>query len=52
VVCHTVISVVLEKRYQRFSHVKSIINQRIDENVEGSYTSKLYQRGINKVAQK
>ena len=32
--------------------LESIINQRIDENVEGSYTSKLYQRGINKVAQK
>ena len=32
--------------------LESIINQRIDENVEGSYTSKLYQIGINKVAQK
>ena len=44
---------VSEKRYQRFLYeLESIINQRIDENVEGSYTSKLYQRGINKVAQK
>jgi phosphoribosyl-ATP pyrophosphohydrolase/phosphoribosyl-AMP cyclohydrolase len=29
-----------------------IISQRIDGNSEGSYTNKLYKKGINKVAQK
>ena len=51
-----VISVVLEKKIPMkkgfLYELELIINQRIDENVEGSYTSKLYQRGINKVAQK
>jgi phosphoribosyl-ATP pyrophosphohydrolase/phosphoribosyl-AMP cyclohydrolase len=28
------------------------IHQRIDDDAEGSYTNKLYKRGINKVAQK
>ena len=32
--------------------LEEVISQRIDEKVEDSYTSKLYQRGINKVAQK
>ena len=32
--------------------LESTISQRIDEDAEGSYTNKLYKRGINKVAQK
>lgn len=32
--------------------LESIINQRIDNNEEGSYTNKLFKKGINKVAQK
>ncbi len=32
--------------------LESIINQRIDSNEEGSYTNKLFKKGINKVAQK
>lgn len=32
--------------------LQAIINQRIDENDETSYTNKLYKKGINKVAQK
>lgn len=32
--------------------LQDTINQRIDDNDENSYTNKLYQRGINKVAQK
>ena len=32
--------------------LEHIINQRIDNNSEDSYTNKLYKKGINKVAQK
>jgi phosphoribosyl-AMP cyclohydrolase / phosphoribosyl-ATP pyrophosphohydrolase len=32
--------------------LENIINQRIDNNIEESYTNKLYKKGINKVAQK
>lgn len=32
--------------------LESIISQRIDGGAEGSYTSKLFKKGINKVAQK
>ena len=54
VVCHTgSFSCFGEKDTKGFLYeLEEVINQRIDENVEGSYTSKLYQRGINKVAQK
>jgi phosphoribosyl-ATP pyrophosphohydrolase/phosphoribosyl-AMP cyclohydrolase len=54
VVCHTgSFSCFGEKDTKGFLYeLESVISQRIDENVEGSYTSKLYQRGINKVAQK
>ena len=53
-VCHTGnFSCFGEKETKGFLYeLESIINQRIDEKVEDSYTSKLYQRGINKVAQK
>jgi phosphoribosyl-AMP cyclohydrolase / phosphoribosyl-ATP pyrophosphohydrolase len=30
----------------------TIINQRIENNTEGSYTNKLFKKGINKIAQK
>lgn len=32
--------------------LQSIIHQKIDQNIENSYTNQLYKRGINKVAQK
>ena len=32
--------------------LENIINQRIDNNIEDSYTNKLFKKGINKVAQK
>jgi phosphoribosyl-ATP pyrophosphohydrolase/phosphoribosyl-AMP cyclohydrolase len=32
--------------------LQNIITQRIDGNAEGSYTNKLFKKGINKVAQK
>lgn len=32
--------------------LQNIISQRIDGNAEGSYTNKLFKKGINKVAQK
>ena len=32
--------------------LEQVVNQRIDENVEDSYTNKVYRKGINKVAQK
>ena len=32
--------------------LESIINERIDDDAAGSYTNKLFKRGINKVAQK
>lgn len=32
--------------------LEKIVNQRIDNNVEGSYTNRLFRDGINKIAQK
>ena len=32
--------------------LEKTISERIDQNIEGSYTNQLYRRGINKVAQK
>jgi len=32
--------------------LEQIINQRIDENVPGSYTNKIFREGVNKAAQK
>ena len=32
--------------------LENIVNQRIDDNVQDSYTNKLFRKGINKVAQK
>jgi phosphoribosyl-AMP cyclohydrolase / phosphoribosyl-ATP pyrophosphohydrolase len=33
-------------------HLGEVISQRIDENIEGSYTNSLYKRGTAKIAQK
>ena len=53
-VCHTgSFSCFGEKETKGFLYqLEEVISQRIDEKVETSYTSKLYERGINKVAQK
>ena len=32
--------------------LESIINQRIDDDIQKSYTNKLYRKGINKMVQK
>jgi phosphoribosyl-ATP pyrophosphohydrolase/phosphoribosyl-AMP cyclohydrolase len=54
VVCHTgSFSCFGDKNPKGFLYeLEEKINQRIDEKVEGSYTYSLFQRGINKVAQK
>ena len=53
-VCHTgSFSCFGEKDVKGFLYeLEEKINQRIDDKVEDSYTYSLYQRGINKVAQK
>ncbi|OJV74883.1 MAG: bifunctional phosphoribosyl-AMP cyclohydrolase/phosphoribosyl-ATP diphosphatase [Bacteroidia bacterium 44-10] len=52
--CHTgSASCFGEKRPKGFLYeLENVIEQRITENPEGSYTSKLFSRGVNKVAQK
>lgn len=54
VVCHTgTFSCFGEKESKGFLYeLEEKIGQRIDTKAEGSYTYSLYQRGINKVAQK
>ncbi|ASK29122.1 bifunctional phosphoribosyl-AMP cyclohydrolase/phosphoribosyl-ATP diphosphatase [Chryseobacterium sp. T16E-39] len=54
VVCHTgSFSCFGEKDSKGFIYeLEGKISQRIDEKIEGSYTYSLYQKGINKVAQK
>ncbi len=32
--------------------LETIVNQRIDENIQDSYTNKVFRKGINKIAQK
>ena len=32
--------------------LEQVVNQRIDNNIQGSYTNKLFRKGINKIAQK
>lgn len=53
-ICHTgSTSCFKEETAKGFVYkLEATINQRIDENDEKSYTNKLYQKGINKVAQK
>ncbi len=54
VVCHTgSTSCFGEETAKGFIYkLEHIINQRIDNNINESYTNKLYRKGINKVAQK
>lgn len=54
IVCHTgSFSCFGDKNSKGFLYeLEGKINQRIDEKVEDSYTYSLYQKGINKVAQK
>lgn len=54
IVCHTgSFSCFGEKESKGFLYeLEEKIGQRIDQKIEGSYTYSLYQRGINKVAQK
>ena len=40
------------KRKRLLYSLEKKIHDRIDNDVEGSYTNELYKRGINKVAQK
>ena len=53
-VCHTGnFSCFEEKQTKGFLYeLEQVISQRIDDKVASSYTSQLYERGINKVAQK
>lgn len=52
--CHTgTTSCFAEETPKGFLYeLEKVIEQRISENTEGSYTSKLFSRGVNKVAQK
>lgn len=53
-VCHTgSTSCFGDKQSKGFLYeLENVIEKRITENPEGSYTSKLFSRGVNKVAQK
>jgi len=41
-----------EEQPQFIYRLEQIINQRIDDNADDSYTNRLFKKGINKVAQK
>jgi phosphoribosyl-AMP cyclohydrolase / phosphoribosyl-ATP pyrophosphohydrolase len=53
-VCHTGATSCFGEETSKgfFYQLEHIINQRIEEDTENSYTNKLYKKGINKVAQK
>ncbi len=53
-VCHTGSKTCFGKRKSAFdlNYLQQIINQRRDEMPEGSYTTKLFAKGIKKIAQK
>jgi phosphoribosyl-AMP cyclohydrolase / phosphoribosyl-ATP pyrophosphohydrolase len=53
-VCHTgSVSCFSEDSSKGFLYkLEEIVNQRIDADIEGSYTNKIYKQGINRVAQK
>jgi phosphoribosyl-AMP cyclohydrolase / phosphoribosyl-ATP pyrophosphohydrolase len=53
-VCHTgSVSCFNEDSSKGFLYkLEEIVNQRIDADIEGSYTNKIYKQGINRVAQK
>lgn len=52
--CHTgTVSCFGDKQKKGFLYeLEGVIEQRISDNPDGSYTSKLFARGVNKVAQK
>ncbi|MHC5201431.1 bifunctional phosphoribosyl-AMP cyclohydrolase/phosphoribosyl-ATP diphosphatase HisIE [Myroides sp. LJL119] len=53
VTCHLGHTSCFNAQTDSFLHtLERIINQRIQKNTKGSYTRDLYQKGINKVAQK
>ncbi|MEO7446425.1 MAG: bifunctional phosphoribosyl-AMP cyclohydrolase/phosphoribosyl-ATP diphosphatase HisIE [Ferruginibacter sp.] len=54
-VCHTGAATCFgeeNKSDTALEKLEATISQRIDENVEGSYSNELYKKGINKMAQK
>jgi phosphoribosyl-AMP cyclohydrolase / phosphoribosyl-ATP pyrophosphohydrolase len=53
-VCHTgSVSCFNEYPSKGFLYkLEQIVNQRIDSNIEGSYTNRIFKQGINKAAQK
>ncbi|MFO7844373.1 MAG: bifunctional phosphoribosyl-AMP cyclohydrolase/phosphoribosyl-ATP diphosphatase HisIE [Bacteroidales bacterium] len=53
-VCHTGTRTCFGKRASKFdlNYLQEVIDQRRDEMPEGSYTTKLFEKGINKIAQK
>ncbi|MFO7827194.1 MAG: bifunctional phosphoribosyl-AMP cyclohydrolase/phosphoribosyl-ATP diphosphatase HisIE [Bacteroidales bacterium] len=53
-VCHTGSKTCFGERNPKFdlNYLQEIIDQRRDEMPEGSYTTKLFEKGINKIAQK
>jgi phosphoribosyl-ATP pyrophosphohydrolase/phosphoribosyl-AMP cyclohydrolase len=53
-VCHTgSTSCFKEETAKGFIYkLEHIVNQRIDDNIQDSYTNKLYRKGINKIIQK
>jgi phosphoribosyl-ATP pyrophosphohydrolase/phosphoribosyl-AMP cyclohydrolase len=53
-VCHTgSISCFNEDQSKGFLYrLEQIVSQRIEENIEDSYTNKIYKQGINRIAQK
>jgi phosphoribosyl-ATP pyrophosphohydrolase/phosphoribosyl-AMP cyclohydrolase len=53
-VCHTgTYSCFREESAKGFIYkLEKIINQRIDDDIQDSYTNKLFRKGINKIAQK
>ena len=53
-VCHTGADTCFGESNNAFSlaYLESIIRKRRDEPTEGSYTTRLFQKGVNKIAQK
>jgi phosphoribosyl-ATP pyrophosphohydrolase/phosphoribosyl-AMP cyclohydrolase len=52
-VCQRGTSSALERKLQKvYYELETIVNQRIDENIQDSYTNKIFRKGINKIAQK
>jgi phosphoribosyl-ATP pyrophosphohydrolase/phosphoribosyl-AMP cyclohydrolase len=53
-VCHTGTTSCFEGESEKgfIYTLEKIINQRVDQNIQDSYTNKLFKQGINRVAQK